>query len=56
MKRWVRLPRASLVIELRARTWPQGSIMGGLSGVAPSLDTGQVKTWRGVRVRSEGEG
>ena len=53
-----REPRASFVTEPSASTWPHGSIIGGLSGVASSLEMGQVNVeWNvkfGPRSRSMG--
>eukprot|EP00962_Isochrysis_galbana_P023464 scaffold7099_cov131-Isochrysis_galbana.AAC.8 len=43
LKRTVRLPRASFWSEAEASTWPHGSSIGGLSGVAGSLETGHAK-------------
>jgi hypothetical protein len=51
LNRTVRLPRASLCSEADARTWPHGNIMGGLSGVAGSLETGHEKMEWCTRLR-----
>ena len=42
MKRADRVPLASLVTEPKASTWPHGSIIGGLPGVASSFETCHV--------------
>ncbi len=36
-------PRESLVTDPRASTWPHGSSIGGLLGVASSFEMGHVK-------------
>ena len=58
LKRTEREPRASFATEERQSAWPHGSIIGGLSGVASSLEMGQVNVeWNvkfGPRSRSMG--